>query len=743
VTSVAAPEEAAAAPRTWVDRIVAAVPLLSVFLWLCMLYAWQARNHASPWLFSDELEFSQLSRSIAETGHAARRGDPHYFDTLYVYVLAPAWRLASVGDAYAVVKYIGVFTMTAVVFPTYFLTRTIVSKPAALFSAAAAGAIPALAYAPMIVSEPLSYPYAALCFFLIVKALATRRRGWVAGAVVVSLLAPLVRGQLAIVTVVFFLATLVMLWTSERGRRWRSSWSTWDWVGAVVLAVVALVLFSALVGWRSHTWATSSGHYRGRMIDYGLWAGGALTIGLGVLPVVAGLTALFRPRHERRTPELRAFTAVVLAAILCFGLYTANKAAFLSTVFATRVEERNLIYLSPLLLAAMGLWIDRPRVRLVPLGCIVGFVAYLIVALNDGADYGIHVHFYSDAPGLAIVEMANRNLAFTADIAMWVLLATLAISVLLLLLPTVLARRRRASVAVAALGCGLVLAWTLTGQISFSNGSNSYSRTLLANFPKPPSWLDEADGGQPALYLGQNVQDPTGIWLTEFWNRSLRYVWSIDGTAKGPGPVLTPDLAAVDGRLYPDPKVPYVLADPGVDVAGQPVGTYGRWTVYRVRGPLRLAHSQTGLFSDGWIGCSVDPCLAATAAYSRYTTPGGRPGYALVTVSRAAANGAPIKPGNVVIRLGRLVKGSDRQPHLGRVTAVRRWRVRAGAKKTFVIPTLKPPFRIEVVVSPTFSPADYGESDPRHLGAQVSFSFSLAPPAGSGSRRAKPSSAAT
>src|SRR5262249_60936799 len=107
VTSVAAREEAAvAAPRTWLDRFVSAVPLLSVFLWLCILYAWEAHNHASPWLFSDELELSQLSRAIAETGHAARRGQPHSFDTLYAYLLAPAWRIRSVTEAYAVVQYI-------------------------------------------------------------------------------------------------------------------------------------------------------------------------------------------------------------------------------------------------------------------------------------------------------------------------------------------------------------------------------------------------------------------------------------------------------------------------------------------------------------------------------------------------------------------------------------------------------------------------------------------------------------
>ena len=205
MTSVAAPGEAAAAPRTWLDRVLAAVPLLSVFLWLCMLYAWQVHNHSTPWLFTDELELSQLSRAIAATGHAARRGEPHSFDTLYAYVIAPAWRLASIGNAYAVVKYIGVFTMTSVVFPTYFLARMIASKPAALFAAAAAGAIPALAFAPLIVSEPLAYPYAALCFLLIAKAIATRSRWWIAGAVVASLLAPLVRGQLAVISAVFVL----------------------------------------------------------------------------------------------------------------------------------------------------------------------------------------------------------------------------------------------------------------------------------------------------------------------------------------------------------------------------------------------------------------------------------------------------------------------------------------------------------------------------------------------------------
>ena len=79
------------AERTLVDRLLAAVPLLSVFLWLAIVYMIQAWAHKTPWLFGDELELTQLSRAIADTGHAARRGEPYSFTTLWTYVLAPAW----------------------------------------------------------------------------------------------------------------------------------------------------------------------------------------------------------------------------------------------------------------------------------------------------------------------------------------------------------------------------------------------------------------------------------------------------------------------------------------------------------------------------------------------------------------------------------------------------------------------------------------------------------------------------
>ncbi len=167
--------------------MMAVLPLTSIYVWLCIVYLVESWNRATPWLFTDELELTQLSRSIATTGHAARRGTPHSFDSLYTYMTAPVWLIHDVAQAYSGVKYLDVFVMASVVFPTYFLARLVVGRGPALFAAAAAAAIPSLAYSSYIVEETLAYPYAALCFFLIAKALVEGRRarrpyGWAIAA---------------------------------------------------------------------------------------------------------------------------------------------------------------------------------------------------------------------------------------------------------------------------------------------------------------------------------------------------------------------------------------------------------------------------------------------------------------------------------------------------------------------------------------------------------------------------------
>ena len=162
MTAVATPRrvEEAQPPRTrtFTDRLLAAVPLASIYLWLCMVYVFEAWRHVTPWLFTDELETTQISRSIAATGHAARRGEPYHLHSLYPVLLAPVWLIHNVATAYSGVKYLDVFVMTSVIFPTYFLARLVVRRGWALFAAAGAAAIPSLAYSSWIVEETWAYP---------------------------------------------------------------------------------------------------------------------------------------------------------------------------------------------------------------------------------------------------------------------------------------------------------------------------------------------------------------------------------------------------------------------------------------------------------------------------------------------------------------------------------------------------------------------------------------------------------
>ena len=88
------------------------------------------------------------------------------------------------------------------------------------------------------------------------------------------------------------------------------------------------------------------------MIVYGLWAGGAFTIGVGLLPVVA-LAALVRPRGVPWTRELRAFVALTCRLRVASACTRRSRPLPLDGLL-DGVEERNLIYLAPLLFVATG-----------------------------------------------------------------------------------------------------------------------------------------------------------------------------------------------------------------------------------------------------------------------------------------------------------------------------------------------------------------------------------------------------
>ena len=703
------------------DRLLVALPLASLYVWVAVVYCVEAWKRVTPWLFTDELELTQLSRSIAATGHAARRGEPHSFRSLYTVFTAIFWRIDDVAAAFAAIKYADTLVMASVVFPTYFLARLVVGRTAALFAAAGAAAVPALAYSSWIVEETLAYPYAALCFFLIAKAIVVRSRRWIVVAVIAAGIAPVVRGELSVIPITFALALLGMWWSSERTKAWRARWSIGDWVGWLTLCAGAVVFVSGFLSHHVHAWYDVTTYYKHRLFVFGNWASGALAVGLGVVPVILGLAALWRLPGERPSRELRAFRSVALGGIASFWMYTAIKAAYLSLVFATRIEERNLIYVAPLLFVGTAVILERRRVNLWALAASTAYSLY--VAL--GVPLFIGGGLYSDALGLAVFQQANRYFLFSTTEARAITVAAVVVGLGLVLAATRVPRAALATSAAAVAGAGM-LAWGFTAEIAAAAGNITVSRDSRPTLGEPFQWVDDTTRLEPTLYLAQGITDQTPEWMLEFWNRSITSVASLDGTVGGPGPAGAPNITP-DGTLYwtqspgdPGKLFDYAVEDwPCIDFAGTLArkhlyrggGVSNReWRLVRLTKPNRLRSVCVGVTADGWSG-------ANDSTYFRFLAE--RPGWLRITLDRA---GFPSTTADVETTT---IATQEFQPVPGRVLHHHRVRIPQYKSATVWIRTPAHPVAIHVVVAAKVVPSqlDSSSHDTRTLGAHVGFDW--------------------
>ena len=697
-----------------VARLRSLWPLLGLYVGLAALYAWQASERKTPTLFTDEIEFTQVSRSIADTGRAALRGGAPATDvSLYAYLAAPAWWLDDVSTAYGTIKVIGVLAMTAAVFPAYALARLVVSRPWALFAAAGAGVAPALAYSPFLVDEPLAYPVSTLALYLIARAGIRPGLVSIVLALAACAIAVGVRTQLAILLPVLALVLLARAWRSERSRRWRTTWTAWDWVGAVTLLIGIAVAVSAVLGQRSVSWYVATGFFKSRMLEYGLWAIGSLAIGVGILPLVAALAGLVprRGAHDERTAMFVALSASTLAV---FALYTAVKAAYLSTTFAIVIAERNLIYVIPLLFVGTARVLQGRRPAVLATAAATAFAVYLVTATPLSLDRYPNY----EAHGLAIAAFANRIPKWPTE-TIETILVLVAVYAGLALLALRFIRSPRVGVAAAAALAVVTLAWSLTTEIYAANGERYASDQHWSVLPLPPSWVDDLTGGQRTALVGQGISDPNPIWQLEFWNRSIEYFMGLDGSAPGPGQTATPNLDSPDGTHAPsDLNAEYAVAVGGVAIAAPKVATVGGMELYRLGGePVRLRETRTGVAADGWMG--------EHATYTRYDVAGLGRGYVKVSLSREAACFPDLAPAVGTVEVGPVAIGESEQPTIGQVTGRREIEVFACQPNPVVLPVPAEPWRVEVSVDPTFVPRelDPNQGDARELGAKVTFEF--------------------
>ncbi len=362
-----------------------------------------------------------------------------------------------------------------------------------------------------------------------------------------------------------------------------------------MLAVGAVIVFSAAAGHRSDAWYVATGFEKHRLLDHGIWSLAAMTIGLAVLPVVATVAA-FSSRHVRATAEGRAFVIVGVSAIGAFVTYAAVKGAYLSTVFALLIVERNVIYLVPVVLTATAAVLARP-IASAP-GLAAGFLVALLLIVR--AEFRLDQYPYFEAPSLAIGHFANRIFIWDAGDVERALVLVALVSVALLAARSFV-RSRTVGLAIAVVAACAVTTWALTTEIYAARGLNTLLRADAPDLAQARRLGRPGDRRRADALPGPaDGQGPNPIWLLEFWNYAIDKIWSLDGTA--PLPSLSPDLGKPDGTMSPDPGVSWVVTGNGVEVVGEKVGEpRNGMQLWRVMPPARFRNTQTGVYPDGWM----------------------------------------------------------------------------------------------------------------------------------------------
>ena len=677
--------------RASADRLISALPAVGGVLIVAVFYGVEAHLRKAPWEFTDELEWTQLSRSIAATGHAARRGQAIGFQSLYAYLIAPAWWIHSTTTAYAAIKYLNSLVMCLAAVPTYLLGRLLVARRAAVAVAVLAIAIPAMTYATSIVPESLAYFWFALTAWLAVRALAAPSVRTVVPALAVAAIGTLIRQELVGLLAAYVLSASILWVLAARGRGVRIPWRRA--LPAVALLAIFGFLADRLVIARFETWQPGK-YLNGHTLTEGSLAAGALAIGLGILPAIGGLTSLYLP--ERRTePAYRAFAVYLGTATLTFWLYTAGKATFFVGTKYAFIEERNLFYLSPLFLLGTALTLGA-RKLFWPL-VVAATALVLVVVWSRSFQVGTS---YFEAPGLSVLALVNRDFEWTIQDFHRLLVGATLVSVAL-----VGTRKRRF---VPVLGAALTCAWLLTGEIYMTIGDDTMADKFAASSPSPRNWVDQDTGGAGTAFLVQGNDDPTKVQMFEFWNRSFNRMASLDGSGQGPGPTFVPGLESTDGMLSEYTGDAYTLTTSGVELAAQVVDQRDGFTLYRTPGRWQLLGQELRFTGDGW---GLNPF---SYAYFRR----GGPGVVYVHLGRTGYNGSG-KPARVTIRVGKVAINPGGGVTFGRLLEVVHAKLPNGQETTVPVQVASTPVMVTVTVVPEVPLS----VDPRGVAAQASFSF--------------------
>jgi hypothetical protein len=677
----------------------------------------------TPWIMIDELIYSELAKNFADHGEFLLRDSASDFNNVaYPVLIAPAWFAESIDTAYGLARTINVVVMVSAAVPVYFWGKRLMSAGYALLAAVLVLLMPSLVYTGMLMTENLFLPAVVSTCFAIALTLerpTLRRQAFALAAIAFTCV---VRPQGIVLLPIYVTALALKLafdlrapggprgfrYVRDELARYLPTALTLVLLGGSYVVVKGLQGAGLESGLGAYVTVVKVEYDPSNAANWVVDHFAEIGLSVAVIPVSA-LVVLFglSLRGWVTSSAERAFVAVAASA---FVLMVIQVGIFASR-FSLRIEERNMFTVTPLLFLALSVWLARglPRPPLLTAAAAFGPAALLFsLDLRSLLNIGILSDTFALIPLLRLSSLVNGG-ADSVEALMW--MGGFAAALAFALLP-----RRVAGVALPA---GVALYLVLSSYSVFGSIRDHTRATLALTSTSNPSWIDERIGHDSnAVFLYGATPDPFPeaqvMWQTEFWNRSVGTVYSL-----GPAdPGLTASATTVDavtGRIAPQAGVGppasafrYAIAPTTSKLAGRVLAQEGRLALYRIDPPLQLATHMAGVYADGW--------MSADAALTYYTKP-SRPGRLRVRVSREGWRG-PSPPGKVTIQVG-LLGNLNGYPAISAVTASRTWTLRSGAVRSFTLPTPGSPYRLQIHVEPTFSPAEHGSWDPRQLGAQI------------------------
>jgi Dolichyl-phosphate-mannose-protein mannosyltransferase len=595
------------------------------------------RGTPAPWIMVDELIYSELAKSLADSGRFLVRGEATAaYGIVYPALIAPAWALfESVPQAYAAAKAINALVMSLAAVPAYFLARRVLTEPLALAAAALTVAVPSMVYTATLMTENAFYPLflaAALAMVLWLERPTALRTAIVLG---VSLVAYLTRQQA--------LALLPALLTAPLLVAGRAAFRRYALVyGLGAAGVIGIILVQVARGrsplgiFGAYEVAGRADYSVGEVAKWFAYHLGELSLSLGVVPFAALILLALMPR------QLTERDRIFVAAALSLSFWLVLEVAIFASEQTFRIEERNMFYVGPLFFIALLVWIERGLSRPQPATAVAAMVAVGLPLVIPYDDF-IGLNAVSDTVALLPLGWLVEHGLALSHASLVVLAGSVLAGLAFLFVP-----RRYALVLPA-----LVLVYFAVSQhpIVSQHRFRSAQHLFGGITAKHRDWIDRAVGSDADVSLvWTGTSDKFTVWENELFNRSVGDVYTTGPAVPG-GLAQTP--VKVDRRTGyvrgPDGRVSaeYLLTDASVALDGTVVAEdkRKRMLVYRVDGPLRQLAFVDGLYpQDTWSKKYV--------TYTRHDCRGGA-----LAVELESDPELFTKPNTVVARVGDRIVG--------------------------------------------------------------------------------------